>query len=248
MAPVPSSSEAKWNIAGKFGLPRGFPESMNDIKLKRARTPACCLPPSFYQSILQRAWTILDVYREPLDQKREAARLRTLDVFIVPLIGLFHGRIIDTSENKMPPTKLSTGGRIEHKIILVGQALFLVVELKIEIQSSCYSQLFLEMLSAAELNKEYQLGNLQVYGLLTDLTCFRFFAYDPATKKFLLDERLNISSAKRLEWCTDMIQVSNKIFSILLYSYINILQLEMCKEIKPGDDDQACILYYLFLV
>ena len=39
----------------------------------------CRLPPSFFKPLLATAWRFIDVYQEPDDQSREAARLRIFD-------------------------------------------------------------------------------------------------------------------------------------------------------------------------
>lgn len=39
----------------------------------------CRLPPSFFKPLLATAWRFIDVYQEPGDQTREAARLRIFD-------------------------------------------------------------------------------------------------------------------------------------------------------------------------
>ena len=36
--------------------------------------------------------------------------------YIVPIVGLFQGRIIDKLEQPMTATQYSTGGRVEHEV------------------------------------------------------------------------------------------------------------------------------------
>lgn len=59
------------------------------------------------------------------------------------------------------------------------------------------------MVAAAEMNKA-RFSTLKVYGLLTDLTIFAFYSYNPSTNSFFFDERILVSP-KRDDFCLDMI-------------------------------------------
>jgi len=54
------------------------------------------------------AWHTQDVYREKQEQRREAARVRTMDPYIVGTVGFSEGRMIDKSE-----AEYATGGEVE---------------------------------------------------------------------------------------------------------------------------------------
>ena len=74
---LPSFSLVKWtNFASQFGLPTN-PEKVNFAPYS---TPRCRLPPSFQKTMFQNAWHWQDVYRETVDQTREEARLRILEL------------------------------------------------------------------------------------------------------------------------------------------------------------------------
>jgi len=129
---LPSFSTMKWtNFASQFGLPTN-PEKLNFAPYS---TPRCRLPPSFQKTMFQNAWHWQDVYRETVDQTREEARLRILEPvcqlksgplyalfddallqYIVPIIALFHGRVIDKPEQPMTETIYSTGGEVQHEV------------------------------------------------------------------------------------------------------------------------------------
>jgi hypothetical protein len=47
-------------------------------------------------------------------------------------------------------------------------------------------------LAAAEMNEKLNFAGLRIYGLLTDLTQFKFYSYNPSTKQFSFDERIVI--------------------------------------------------------
>jgi hypothetical protein len=82
-------------------------------------------------------------------------------------------------------------------------------------------------------------SQLRVYGLLTDTTRFSFYSYDPVTEAFAFDEEL-YASGEREMFGTRMIPglvvflqsslsaniaiVTNKIFSVLLFEYIAVLE------------------------
>ncbi|CAA7259789.1 unnamed protein product [Cyclocybe aegerita] len=166
----------------------------------------------------------MDVYQERAHQDREAARVKLLEPWFVPILALFEGRVIDTQGSVMVPTQFSTGGAVEHEVVMIGGALFLVVEMKLGLdKDDNLVQLFLELLSAAEANKRSGFNITRVYGLLTDLSSFRFYSYDPSSKSFSFDEDV-LTNAKRDDFCFDMIYVANKIFSVIMCGYIEVLR------------------------
>jgi len=61
------------------------------------------------------------------------------------------------------------------------------------------------MAAAAEMNKDAGFQHLRVYGLLTDLTTFRFYSYNPSSNSFFFDEDILVAP-KRDDFCFDMIQ------------------------------------------
>jgi len=144
--------------------------------------------------------------------------------YIVPILGLFQGRVIDEPEQAMEGTQYSTGGDVEHEILMIGGILFFVIELKLGyLTPNDLAQLFLELLSAAEQNNQLDFAGLRIYGLLTNLTNFKFYSYDPTTKQFCCDEEITIET-KRITGFSDMIDVSNKIFGIILTAYMDGLR------------------------
>jgi hypothetical protein len=73
-----SFSTTNWaDFATQFGLPSDPEVFMTNAK--QATIPVFRLPPSFHKRIVEVAWRAQDVYREILDQREEAARVRVLD-------------------------------------------------------------------------------------------------------------------------------------------------------------------------
>ena len=105
---------------------------------------------------------------------------------------------------------------------MIGGILFFVVEFKLGIPNhNNLAQLFLEFLcayflfpytysvlsrhlAAAEQNNRLNFAGLRIYGLLTDLTQFKFYSYNPSTKKFCFDETILINN-RRTGAFSDMI-------------------------------------------
>ncbi|KAF9519288.1 hypothetical protein BS47DRAFT_1288727 [Hydnum rufescens UP504] len=218
---LPSFSTAKWSeVARGFGMQ----SVASRATLEHFQTPKYYLLLSLHEAMFKDAWRWHDVYRERPEQTREAARVRLLEPYIVPIISLFQGRLVDAPEETMMATKYSSGGRVEHEIYMIGGFMFLVVEFKLDmLKDHSLVQLFLELLSAAEMNKELSFKNLRVYSLLTDFLQFRFYSYDPCEAKFCMDEIIMIGS-ERVQALSRMIKVSNKLFSILLSAYEDGLQ------------------------
>ncbi|CAA7265588.1 unnamed protein product [Cyclocybe aegerita] len=217
---LPSFSSAKWaEVAPQLDLP----DKVDDLLLESFSPPSCMLPLSMHRAMFKDGWRAMDVYREKTQQDREAARIKLLEPWLVPIIALFEGRVVDLPESAMVPTIYSSGGAVEHEIIVVGRALFFVVEMKLLLDKDCTAQLFLELLSAAEANKKLKYTGLRVYGLLTDLTLFHFYSFDPIERSFYKDDVLFANVIREL-FCGDMIPVANKIFSVLMLGYLESLE------------------------
>lgn len=146
--------------------------------------------------------------------------------YIVPIVALFQGRVIDQPEQTMVETQYSTGADVGHEvswvficassigvIFMISGILFLVIEFKLGVPNHInLAQPFLELLCAyfhsvyilsiilsrhlcsrrraAEQNNQLDFAGLRICGLLTDLTQFKFYSYDPSTKQFCFDERI----------------------------------------------------------
>jgi len=99
--------------------------------------------------------------------------------------------------------------------------------------------------AAAEVNKSIDFGGLRVYGLLANLTEFKFYSYDPSTNQFCFDETIVVNN-KRIDAFADMVDgsylfpwllhrvdfsplVSNKIFSVVLSAYTDGLRARIAK-------------------
>lgn len=110
-----SFSGAKWRpFAESFGLP----DTLDSNPFEQVSTPVYCLPPSIHEAMFQAAWHTQDVYQERQVQRREEARVRIMDSvcqpkhlssfsilrysqYLVPIIGLFQGRVVDKPEQAM---------------------------------------------------------------------------------------------------------------------------------------------------
>lgn len=214
---LPSFSATKWSeVAPQFGLSDDLATARFD---SYPITPVL-LPPSFHEAIAEAAWHIQDVYQERISQEREEARVRAFDAYLIPIVGLFQGRVIDKLEHPMTSTAYSSGGEVEHELFMIGGIIFFVIKLKLGYEGQDnVAQLFLELLSAAEMNKKIDFEGLRVHGLLTDLQAFHFYSYDPTRRKFAFDETLQASGAREA-FIADMIRVTNKVFTVILSAYV----------------------------
>ncbi|KDR68292.1 hypothetical protein GALMADRAFT_1354771 [Galerina marginata CBS 339.88] len=225
-----TSSTVNWKYFVSEHGEKFNPPLVNDylttmIILPTEKTPSYDLPLSFHTRLTMGAWPWMDVYGEKGSQMTEGDTLRLLDPFLIPLIALFRGRIINMPEE---PTPESTGGKVKHEILVIEGAVFIIIELKHLLTGAPFAdyvaQLFLAILSAVNRNSKYDLNTLKVHGLLSDFTTFKFFKYDPKTKIFFNDETLSVGPSRE-HVCTDMIEVTNKIFGILLNGYIASLEV-----------------------
>ncbi|KAK2462666.1 hypothetical protein APHAL10511_005282 [Amanita phalloides] len=122
----------------------------------------------------------------------------------------------------MMKTEYLSGGEVEHEIFSVGGALFFVIEFKFgHLHSNFLAQVFLELLAAAETNKSNNHGSC-IYGILTNFDQFNFYSYDPTTNKFYFDGT-RVVNLERKSAFSNMMDVSNKIFGIILTGYIDNL-------------------------
>jgi len=166
----------------------------------------------------------LDVYQERGAHDREAARVRLMDAWHVPVCALFKGRLVDRPESSMPETPETSGGKVEHEVYMVEGIILLVFELKLEFKNERdhVSQVLLELVSAYKLNsnKEFE-PQPPVYAILTDLRMFYFFRYDGS--QFTRTKAMFVSEESRPEFLAGMRRVSEHLFSVLLEGYIATL-------------------------
>lgn len=131
---LPSFCGVEWtDFAQEFGLA----EKVADHEFEPVVTPVYSLPPSVHEIMFEAAWRTQDVYQERRQQTREAARVRIMDPvrqrlaklfitlydlsvchaqYLVRIIGLFQGRVIDRPEQAMLETEYATGGGVEHEV------------------------------------------------------------------------------------------------------------------------------------
>ncbi|KAF8718635.1 hypothetical protein AX14_011683 [Amanita brunnescens Koide BX004] len=214
-----SFSTTKWS---KFAKTHGLPENPSDLRLERFSTPRYRLPLSLQASMFENAWRWNDVYGEKIIHTREAPRVKILEPYIVPILALFQGRLIDKPEAPMIKTEYSSGGEVEHEIFSVGGALFFVMEFG-RLHDNVLAQVFLELLAAAETKKSNNRSGSRIYGILTNFDQFNFYSYDPATNKFYFDE-MRVVNLERKSAFSNMMDVSNKIFGIVLTGYVDSLR------------------------
>ncbi|KAF8625008.1 hypothetical protein AX15_005598 [Amanita polypyramis BW_CC] len=230
---LPSFSAAKWTeVAPQFGLS----DDLGSVRLDPYLITPVLLPPSFHETVAEAAWRIQDVYQERISQEREEVRVRSFDAYLIPIVGLFQGRVIDKPEHPMVSTDYSSGGEVEHELFMIGGIIFFVIELMLGYEGQDnVAQLFLELLSAAEMNKKANFEGLRVHGLLTDLQAFHFYSYDPTRRKFAFDETLQASGAREV-FIADMIRVTNKVFTVILSAYVEGLaaSVKASRERPPG--------------
>lgn len=73
---LPSFSTAKWAALAP-GL--GLNKKVEWLRLDEFAIPVYFLPPSFHESVFERAWRTQDVYQERYSQGIDAARIRMLE-------------------------------------------------------------------------------------------------------------------------------------------------------------------------
>lgn len=231
---LPSSS-ARWSdVASKLGLP---PDAAQ-IQLEDFSPPIRVLPPSLHVALFQQGWKAINVYGEKVEQNREVGRLKLLEPWLEPILAIFEGRITDRPAAKIPENELSSGRAVQHKIFVTGGFLLLVMEFKPADQdSTALAELFLELLSAAKSNAQVeQYANLRVFGLMTDMSTFKFFSYSPETKRFYHGPKL-IANNKREDFCYDMITVSGIIFSIVFHGYCELVESMADPDALASDEE-----------
>ncbi|KZV62114.1 hypothetical protein PENSPDRAFT_758937 [Peniophora sp. CONT] len=219
---------AKWeHVAGQHGVPlssRALNRDLGEYHL----TP-CYLPPSFHYALFQSGWHALDTYEDLGQEEKEAARFRTLEPSIMSVVSIFRGRILAIPDQLMK-TKVSLSAReVKHEIYVSGGSFFLVVEVKLLMmqKSEYYAQFFLELLSAAKENSQSKFGpTRRVHGLLTDLSSYYFYSYDPVTRKFAFDCEISVFGGRE-EKLGRMLLVTNKIFAIVLSGYMEMLRAKV---------------------
>ncbi|TDL17830.1 hypothetical protein BD410DRAFT_901178 [Rickenella mellea] len=215
---IPSFSAANWPYVSKrFGLNESIAALL--LQLPYHAPPQRRLPPSLHRTVFKNAWHALDVFQEKNFQRREAAGVRVLDTYMVPALGYYHGRVVNTAEESMAATEYTSGGQVENEIRMTGASMMKVAELKRDATKDDYlAQLFLEMHSAAHMNETLGLPMQRVYGLLCDMENFMFFSYNPTQKQFSFDEHILVDKKKDYA-LPEMIAVTNKIFSIIFDAF-----------------------------
>ncbi|OBZ74054.1 Sterol O-acyltransferase 2 [Grifola frondosa] len=194
--------------------------------------PVCMLPQSMHAAMFERGWHMLDVHPDAPYRPCGIAVSRIIDNWLWPLIALFEGRIVDLSKTIVGAGPYCAGITVEHEVVMTGCTFFLIGELKRGPDNAENLAEFLGALSAAaEANKDFP--HVRVHGLLTDMTRFRFCSYDPATRTFCADEEL-LADVEREHFCTDMIAVANKMFSIIMFAYLEVLR-EMVDSSREED-------------
>jgi len=72
-------------------------------------------------------------------------------------------------------------------------------------------------------NEEADFKGLRVYGVLTNLTRFAFYSYHPTLNTFYQDGEIFLDG-RRDGFSSDMIHVTNKIFGLVLFAFIEGLR------------------------
>ena len=121
-----SFSTTKWI---DFAARAGLPDDPSYLGLEPFVTPVYQLPPSFHKAVFENTQ---DVYQEAVEQTGGVRILDHVTIlrylhfltpffwqYIVPILSLFHGRVIDKPEEPeevMPANAFATGGEVEHKV------------------------------------------------------------------------------------------------------------------------------------
>ncbi|KAJ2934555.1 hypothetical protein H1R20_g2529, partial [Candolleomyces eurysporus] len=230
----------KWaEVAPLYRLPENL---LNRYRLRldyRWSPPLCMLPPSMHKAMIKDGWRLMDVYEEKLVQNMDFVGLKLIDAWLIPILGLFEGRLIDLLDYNEPRTEFSSGGRVERQIFGLRGYMFVVLRMKPGVSFGCeVTQLFLELLSADLLNQDAGgVGPVRVHGLLTDLNRFVFYSFDPTTKTFYEGERHGCGDF-RDSFCSSMICLANHIFSILMHSYVEFLEANIAQPATSHSDSE----------
>ncbi|KAH9923802.1 hypothetical protein B0H21DRAFT_154623 [Amylocystis lapponica] len=234
---LPSFARTKWReVAAAFHLPK----AVKELTLDYFTPPTCWLPPSLHKECFRAGWRTMNVYQERTYRNGEAVRIKLLESWLAPIIMLFEGKAIDNPEAVVATTTF-TDSTVEYEIVIIGGTLFLIAEQKYVLEyDDNKAELFLKLLSAAQVNRKNKPGGLRVYGLLTDLTDFCFYSYSPSTNSFAADQHI-VVNFKRDDFCFDMIggmsslslapmylhdcdAVTNKLFSVIMCGYLEMLR------------------------
>ncbi|SJL12807.1 uncharacterized protein ARMOST_16238 [Armillaria ostoyae] len=125
---------------------------------------------------------------------------------------------------------------VTYQLVMQGQIILVIILADQKLSRSglgVYTQLFAELYAASRCNTDYDLDedemrndSLRVHGLLFDrsTTQFSFFSYDPTISAFQVDENLYVNASPvTLAALRDMIRVIEKLLSILVYAYNELL-------------------------
>lgn len=203
--------------------------------------PVYRLPVNIHIKLYQAVWKAINVYGDRIIiSYNETRKIRIFEEYIVPIVSLFEGRLINQPGSS--ETYVSSGGHIEHEIFIFGGALLVVIESTRDyLTPNDVGQTLCHILAAATRNKKIPgLKNLHIRGILTNLTEFYFYAYDPITKTFS-QECPMLSGLERRDFLRKMIPIANKIFSVMFTSYIEALSctLRAINSIAPHEPKVA---------
>ncbi|KIJ36800.1 hypothetical protein M422DRAFT_212103 [Sphaerobolus stellatus SS14] len=200
-----------------------LPKDPIDIPI--IQEPIYKLPIAVHVSLYEVAWKARNVYGEITESiNNEARNVRIFEAYLVPIVNLFEGRIINKPEAGMKETEISSGGAVEHELYVIGGILLILIELKKDwMTDDNVAQILTEILSAAKNNDQiFEFKNLPVYGILTNLDVFKFYCFHPSTQTFSQDISM-MSGLRRRDFLREMIPITNKIFSIIFTAYIEAL-------------------------
>lgn len=229
---LPSLPKSEWE---KVALEFDLNPTMDKYQLQPFSIPHAYLPPSFHKRVMRNSIQWLDVYQERGSSKRDAAHVRLMDAWHVPVCALFKGRMVDMLENPMLDTSKISTGDVQHEVHMLQGIILLVVELKLALKTERdhVAQVMSELSSAYEINKANEFEpQPPVYAVLTDLKDFYFFSYDGST--FKMDTEIWVSSESRAHFFHGMAEVMERLFSILLQGFISTLNAAVERPKKCG--------------
>ncbi|KAJ7511863.1 hypothetical protein B0H11DRAFT_1953384 [Mycena galericulata] len=213
---LPSFSDIKWDdLAGVYCLGSTFmllPKELQDVQ----SVPTCVLPLSIHRRLKFEGWIKMDVNGDVGLVSTEASKVNIGAYAIEGVVSLFSGRMINRSEESLPKTSFSSGGRVEYQLYVFGGVLVIVAEFKrSELTNNHAAQLFAEMIAAVENNAAAQ---QRVHGMLSNLDYHYFFSYDPSQKRITQGRKFATGALTRLERLESMVYVINHLFSLCLDS------------------------------
>ncbi|TDL17829.1 hypothetical protein BD410DRAFT_793862 [Rickenella mellea] len=216
-------TRAKWTEAGPQ---LGFNEDPLAVELKVYSPLYCFLPSIVHREIFVRAWHALDAFEESFLHHEDDIGFRLLDIYIIPTIAPFGGRVVDRPRVSVQRNSndFSVGDGVEHQIVASGRIIVIIMRAEHEEKEGQFlARAFLSLLAAHKQNDKEMGSQCRIHAVVSDMFHFHFYSYEPSTNKFCVDVQIVVGS-KRENNLLDMIDVTNKLFSAIFDGYYEVIK------------------------